>query len=187
MPNPFGQPEKPVAAPERRRRLIQIGILATLVLATCLLGGVIIHVYRSQQSPESAKSEDTTGLRNETTPNALQAKDPPPDINPPMSNVLGVPDDVTSTSPAALAPSPIAKAPAVHSRLMPTHRTVPHSHFRTVSVKSGDTLWRIARKHHTTVGTLKTVNHLKTDRIKVGQKLRIPINRIWLRNTQSNG
>ena len=43
-------------------------------------------------------------------------------------------------------------------------------------VKSGDTLGRIARKHKTTVDRLRAVNGLTSDRILVGQVLRLPSN-----------
>jgi LysM repeat protein len=43
------------------------------------------------------------------------------------------------------------------------------------TVKSGDTLTRIAKTHGTTVKALKAENSLTTDRIKVGQKLKIPV------------
>lgn len=41
-------------------------------------------------------------------------------------------------------------------------------------VKSGDTLSRIATAHKTTVKDLKSINGLTTDRINVGQKLKLP-------------
>ncbi|MCU0783903.1 MAG: LysM peptidoglycan-binding domain-containing protein [Verrucomicrobia bacterium] len=41
-------------------------------------------------------------------------------------------------------------------------------------VKSGDTLTRIASQHGTTVKALRAANNLKTDKIKVGDKLAIP-------------
>ncbi len=40
-------------------------------------------------------------------------------------------------------------------------------------VKSGDTLGGIARRYHCTVKQLKTWNHLKSDRINIGQRLKI--------------
>ena len=43
------------------------------------------------------------------------------------------------------------------------------------TVKSGDTLIRIASYHKTTVRAIRTANNLKTDSIKVGQKLKIPV------------
>lgn len=45
---------------------------------------------------------------------------------------------------------------------------------QTYVVKSGDTLTRIARRHHVTLKELRAANNLATDHIKVGQKLKIP-------------
>lgn len=42
------------------------------------------------------------------------------------------------------------------------------------TVKSGDTLSKIASQHRTTVTAIKSANGLQTDRIKVGDKLKIP-------------
>ena len=44
------------------------------------------------------------------------------------------------------------------------------------TVKSGDTLNGIAKKHSVSVKDLQAANNLKTTQIKVGQKLRIPSN-----------
>jgi LysM repeat protein len=44
----------------------------------------------------------------------------------------------------------------------------------TYTVKSGDTLTKIAREHGTTVTALKELNGLKIDRINLGQKLKLP-------------
>ena len=41
-------------------------------------------------------------------------------------------------------------------------------------MKSGDALEKIARNNGTTVKALKALNNLKTDRINVGQKLKLP-------------
>lgn len=43
------------------------------------------------------------------------------------------------------------------------------------TVKSGDTLIKIASVHKTSVRALRTANNLRTDSIKVGQKLKIPV------------
>ncbi len=42
------------------------------------------------------------------------------------------------------------------------------------TVKSGDSLGKIAKSHGTTVNAIKAANSLKTDRINLGQKLIIP-------------
>lgn len=44
----------------------------------------------------------------------------------------------------------------------------------TYTVKSGDNLGKIAKSHGTTVAKLREANGLKTDQIKVGQKLKVP-------------
>lgn len=41
-------------------------------------------------------------------------------------------------------------------------------------VKAGDTLTRIAKLHGTTVKALRSLNNLKSDRLHVGQKLKVP-------------
>jgi len=50
------------------------------------------------------------------------------------------------------------------------------------SVKSGDTLSKIASEHHTTVKAIRSANSLKTDSIRVGQKLTIPKNDVVATN-----
>jgi LysM repeat protein len=42
------------------------------------------------------------------------------------------------------------------------------------TVKSDDTLTKIAADHHTTVKAIRAANNLATDKIKVGQKLKMP-------------
>ncbi len=44
----------------------------------------------------------------------------------------------------------------------------------TYVVKAGDSLTKIATKNGTTIRALRSANNLKTDQIKVGQKLKIP-------------
>ena len=45
---------------------------------------------------------------------------------------------------------------------------------RTYTVRKGESLGSIARKHHTTTAKLRSLNKLKSDRIHPGQKLRLP-------------
>src|SRR3954453_23797849 len=45
----------------------------------------------------------------------------------------------------------------------------------TFEVKSGDTLWKIARTYGININDLKLINGLQSDLLVVGQKLQIPI------------
>lgn len=45
----------------------------------------------------------------------------------------------------------------------------------TYTVKGGDTLGKIAKKHGTTVKAIRSANGLKSNDIKVGQKLKLPV------------
>jgi LysM repeat protein len=42
------------------------------------------------------------------------------------------------------------------------------------TVASGDSLWKIAHDHGTSVGKLKRINSLATDNLSIGQKLKVP-------------
>ena len=44
----------------------------------------------------------------------------------------------------------------------------------TYTVRSGDSLWSIARKYNTTVNTLKSLNGLSSNTLQIGQTLRLP-------------
>jgi LysM repeat protein len=44
----------------------------------------------------------------------------------------------------------------------------------TYKVKAGDSLRLIAKHHHTTVGVLRSINHLKSDNVRLGQQLKLP-------------
>lgn len=67
-------------------------------------------------------------------------------------------------------PAKTTAAPAI----TPGTTSVGNGNGMIYVVKSGDTLGRIANAHATTVKALKAANDLKTDQIKVGQKLKLP-------------
>ena len=65
-------------------------------------------------------------------------------------------------------PQPASSATPATAVVEPANGSQPHT------VKSGDTLIKIAQANHTTVRAIRTANNLKSDRITVGQKLKIP-------------
>ena len=75
--------------------------------------------------------------------------------------------------PAASAPAAAAPTGALPTES--SGASASASADQTYSVKSGDTLSSIAKEKHTTAKALRSANSLKTDRITVGQKLKIPV------------
>ena len=72
---------------------------------------------------------------------------------------------------ASAAPSVSMDAGATASAAPATSTSSTKSY----TVKSGDSLSKIATQQGTSVKALRSANNLKTDRIKVGQKLKIPV------------
>jgi LysM repeat protein len=69
-------------------------------------------------------------------------------------------------------PAATAAAPAAGGATAPAVEAAPGT--QTYTVKSGDTLTAIAAKFGVTIRALRSANNLSTDRIKVGDKLKIP-------------
>lgn len=53
----------------------------------------------------------------------------------------------------------------------------PVEDYLLYTVKSGDSLWKIASKYNTTVATLKSINNLKSDTLTINQQLLVPKNK----------
>jgi LysM repeat protein len=71
-------------------------------------------------------------------------------------------------------PASAAAAGALSSSTPPTTAAGESSPAATYTVKPGDNLTKIASKHGISIKTLRVANNLKTDQIRVGQKLKIP-------------
>ncbi len=67
----------------------------------------------------------------------------------------------------------VASAPSGSSSASPEQANIDQMY----KVQSGDTLIKIASNHHTNVKAIRAANNLKSDRIVVGQKLKIPVKR----------
>ena len=116
-----------------------------------------------------------------TTIRALKAANP--EVNPrrlKVGQILNLPDASTSDLASSTANSPAgaandAPAPAAPSGLSVTAPASPSADPAPTIyvVKSGDTLFRIARLEHTTVKRLRAINNLTSDKIVLGQKLKV--------------
>jgi LysM repeat protein len=104
----------------------------------------------------------TIALNNKVTVRALQEANP--GIEP---TKLKIGQKIHIPAPMIAAPTAVAEAGAPPAGDNASGEDV-------YVVKSGDMLSKIASRHHTTVRAIRAANNLKTDSIKVGQKLKIP-------------
>lgn len=73
----------------------------------------------------------------------------------------------------AVFPGPYRRYVAGQGGTRPSGGTAAASP-RTYRVRAGDTLWGIARRNDTTVDRIKALNGLRSDRVRIGQVLRLP-------------
>jgi nucleoid-associated protein YgaU len=110
-------------------------------------------------------------MRGEVSPAAMvsprDAQPEPTTILHQQADLRAIPDDGTQVVSGAVIQMSgafsVGEVPVVSQSAVPLP---PY-----VVVKSGDTLWRIARRYHTSVSRLMVLNALSGDRIQVGQTL----------------
>lgn len=54
------------------------------------------------------------------------------------------------------------------------------------TIQSGETLSGIAHRYHVSLANLRTSNNLKSDRLRIGQILKIPVSDAWVRQASSS-
>lgn len=139
----------------RRRERFKKTVVTAVIVSAALVVGLLIEGCESEKSQAGAAQNLPAGLA-QNTPAAPVA------------------------SPSKVAPSmnvPVQSSPAVAtvSEKIVTPVAPLHATGGTIYiVVSGDTLSHIAKKHGTTITALKSANQLASDRIVVGQKLKIP-------------
>ena len=93
-----------------------------------------------------------------------------------------------SSAHAAAAPGPVARDKPTQPRIVPSAvflapaKPAPHPDHASdrspqqslIRVHPGDSLWKLAHEHATTIDELKRVNGLTTDVVHVGQRLILP-------------
>ena len=113
----------------------------------------------SEYKIQKGDSFFTIGKKFGVSTKAIQAANPTVD---PAKLQIG--KTINIPAPTAAAVTPSGAAPVIDAASGET----------TITVKSGDTLGKIATDHHTTVKAIQAANGLKDTRIKVGDKLKIP-------------
>jgi LysM repeat protein len=185
MSNPFGLPRLLLAEREaRRRQRFRLGVYTALIAATVLLMGMLIQGCRSQRQSSLAETvaEKPARIGNNNAVNMPTNLPPVPEpaseqsmeTNCVSPGSASLPDNITLPAPAAASANhAIATRPSSPVK-GPRKTAATHNPAGVYVVRSGDTLVRLAQANGTTVKALKTANHLKSDRIFVGEKLKMP-------------
>lgn len=141
---------------QRRRERFKKTVVTAVIVSVAVVIGLLIEGCVSEKS-QVADVQDQA----------------PPSVQLPAQSAEAAPGRPVrpSTISPPVQPCPVVTAP------QETATPVDHPHVTGAAVylvKSGDTLTRIAKMHHTTIKAIKDLNGLATDRLSVGQKLSLP-------------
>ena len=132
----------------RRRERFKKTVVTAVIVSVAVVVGLLIEGCVSERSEATPARESAQG----------------PVAQPPAQPVQTI-----SQKSFAVQPCPVATAPPA------TPVAVPHATGAAIYlVKAGDTLSHIAKTHGTTIKALKLANKLSSDKISVGQQLKIP-------------
>ena len=127
---------------------------------------------RQKSSSQPGRTADNTQEFTPTSTDAVRRSQQKAQAVPSLTDdtLVAVPSARVMATPATLRiESSLGEETSEHIAL-----STPARH---ISVKSGDTLWSLARKHGISVKQLRSLNHLTDNLIIVGQALRVPGNR----------
>jgi LysM repeat protein len=141
---------------QRRRERFKKTVVGSVILSIAVVVGLLIEGCVSERS-EVTPPPASVRVAQVSAPQTSQA-------SPAQASQ---PQNLQTSLPKQLCPVAMEKA-ATPVDLPPSTGGVVYQ------VKSGDTLSRIAKSHGTSVKALKSANRLDTDRIVVGEKLKIP-------------
>ncbi|HEU6449205.1 MAG TPA: LysM peptidoglycan-binding domain-containing protein [Verrucomicrobiae bacterium] len=148
--NPFQIPTAyQIDIENRRRARVKKTVIITVGATAALLVGLLIEGCVSEHSKSAAMSE----------PMAIADSAPAPTVKTAVAN--SIPQPVPAAQPANVPPA---------GAVTPASKAAETIYI----VQSGDTLGKIAKTRGTTVKALKSANGLNSDKIVVGEKLKIP-------------
>jgi LysM repeat protein len=82
---------------------------------------------------------------------------------------------VVNSQPETYMPEPIVIQPqAAEEEIVEPEEAASQEHLVEVKVKKGDTLEKIAKANKTTISALRKANQLTSERLSIGQVLKIP-------------
>jgi LysM repeat protein len=144
---------------QRRRERFKKTVVTAVIVSVAVVIGLLIEGCVSEKS-------QANDIQNQATAqNSIQTPEP-----------TGTATAQTGQEPVSKISLPVQPCPvATVPKQTAAPADPPHiSGAAVYLVKSGDTLSRIAKSHHTSIKAIKEANKLATDRISVGEKLQVP-------------
>jgi LysM repeat protein len=155
-PNPFQIPDCfKLDIEQRRRERFKKTVVTAVAVSAAVVVGLLIEGCVSEKSQTHAGVN--TAENTVQTPGEIVVSAPAPQA----------PEAGQTLSKSTLPVLPVALVPNTATPVQATGAAV-------YFVKSGDTLSHIAKTHGISVKALKAANNLATDRIVVGEQLKIP-------------
>lgn len=166
----------------RRDTIIVAVLLNAAVLAVLFM--LAVNTDEDKVSDQSEIAHEIVKSEEPAAPEPLEPiamiKDPAQDEVDSVLNEYGtnssadtiIPYEETSVSAEKTSEK---ETPATYSNDSETPKLSGDEKIVEVTVKKGDALERIARANGTTIDAIKKVNNLKTEKLKVGQVLKVPV------------
>ncbi len=141
---------------QRRRERFKKTVVTAVIVSVAVVVGLLIEGCVSEKSSANIPDNSTqTPAQTVPVPAAPQTQ----------------PEPTISQTSVPTQPGPVA---TVQKKTATPVERSSSTGAAVYLVKSGDTLSHIAKTHGITVAALKSANALDTDRITVGEKLKIP-------------
>ena len=144
---------------QRRRERFKKTVVTAVIVSIAVVIGLLIEGCVSERSE--------TKVSQNSTPSQAQAVQSPEPQTLPEQQVQQI---APQTTPS-MQPCPVAMVP---KKTVSPVNPLPTTGGTVYSVKAGDSLSRIAKAHGTSVKALKAANNLASDRLDIGQQLKIP-------------
>ncbi len=140
---------------QRRRERFKKTVVTAVIVSIAVVVGLLIEGCVSERSAVTAPQAAVQPAATQTTAQKTQS----------------ISISVSQANALPVQPCPVATVP---KKTVTPVNPPPTAGVAVYSVKTGDTLSRIAKAHGTTVKALKAANHLTTDKISVGEQLKVP-------------
>jgi len=201
-PNPF-VPQGSLLEQHKRRSRMKLAVFCTVAVSVCGLTAMLIQGCKREQAPETSADMSSTSMLDTNPPVVMGSNNPvvtpvpvmPVTPEPAAGETYVVVKGDTLGHIATSHHVSLKALMAANPNIQPTRLkvgdklTIPASTGGATTspmdvtagsgeeiytVKSGDSLTKIAKDHGTTIKAIQTANNLSTTSIKVGQKLKIP-------------